>query len=235
MNTRKNILIAGADGALGKALRIHFEKENYYVWSLSRSAKSANEQQFCVDLLNEESYESFKIQLDEQKLNFHGVIQCAGILHNGENMPEKQLSEISAKWLQHSMNVNVLSHIKLAQALENHIEGKESFFWASLSAMVGSIGDNSLGGWYSYRMSKAALNMFIHNLSIEWKRKNRQACIVSIHPGTTDSAMSKPFKVRPDKLYSPELSAQRIYSVLTKITPEQNGQFLNWDGTSIVW
>jgi len=235
MNARKNILIAGSHGALGRALKTHFEKEDYSVWSLSRSDKSVNEQGFCVDLLNEESCENFKIQLDEQKLNFHGVIQCAGVLHNEKNMPEKQLSEMSAEWLQHSMNVNVLTHIRLAQALENHIEVKDSFFWASLSAMVSSIGDNSLGGWYSYRMSKAALNMFVHNLSIEWKRKNRRTCIVSIHPGTTDSAMSKPFKVRPDKLYSPELSAQRIYAVLTQLTPKQSGQFLNWDGSSIEW
>jgi len=131
------------------------------------------------------------------------------------------------------IDVNVLTHVLLAQCLENHIVTKEEFKWVSLSAMVGSISDNYLGGWYSYRMTKAALNMFIRGLAIEWKRKNPNASVVAMHPGTTDSPMSSPFKVRPDKLYSPDLSANRIVKVIDSLDPSRTGLFINWDGNLI--
>ena len=99
--------------------------------------------------------------------------------------------------------------------------------------MVGSITDNQLGGWYSYRMSKAALNMFIKTLSIEWQRKAPDSIVVATHPGTTDSALSEPFQanIKDGKLYTPELTAERLSRILEELNAEQNGHLLHWDGS----
>lgn len=101
-----------------------------------------------------------------------------------------------------------------------------------MSAKVGSLEDNSLGGWYSYRMTKAALNMFIKNLSIECARKSSNILVASIHPGTTDSELSKPFQrnISPEKLYSAEQTADRLIAVMNNLSKHQHGKLLNWDG-----
>jgi NAD(P)-dependent dehydrogenase (short-subunit alcohol dehydrogenase family) len=103
--------------------------------------------------------------------------------------------------------------------------------------MVGSIGDNRLGGWYGYRASKTALNQFIKTLANECRIKYPNASIVAIHPGTTDTGLSRPFQrsVKPGKLYTPEQTASRIMRVVEETGPEQSGQFVNWDGSSIPW
>ncbi|MDF1762872.1 MAG: cell-cell signaling protein CsgA, partial [Oleibacter sp.] len=105
--------------------------------------------------------------------------------------------------------------------------------WVSLSAMVGSIEDNSLGGWYSYRMSKAALNMFVKNLSIEWGRKAPGSIVAALHPGTTESPLSEPFQagIAEGKLYSRAETAERLIRVMRELNPEQHGKLLHWDGS----
>ena len=103
--------------------------------------------------------------------------------------------------------------------------------------MVGSIGDNRLGGWYGYRASKAALNQLLRTLSIECKRTHPGLCVTAIHPGTTDTQLSQPFQgnVKPGKLYTPEQSAKRIIEVVMQGSPEDTGRFVNWDGKTIPW
>jgi NAD(P)-dependent dehydrogenase (short-subunit alcohol dehydrogenase family) len=110
-----------------------------------------------------------------------------------------------------------------------------STHFAALSAMVGSIGDNRLGGWYGYRASKAALNQFLRTLSIECRRTHPELCVTAIHPGTTDTALSAPFQsnVKPEKLYTPEQSADRILEVVLAGTPKESGRFVNWDGNPL--
>lgn len=101
--------------------------------------------------------------------------------------------------------------------------------------MVGSISDNRLGGWYSYRMSKASLNMFIRNLAIEWGRKAPGSLVVAQHPGTTDTHLSQPFQagIAEGKLYSVELTASRLITVMQGLTAQQHGALLHWDGSVI--
>jgi NAD(P)-dependent dehydrogenase (short-subunit alcohol dehydrogenase family) len=103
--------------------------------------------------------------------------------------------------------------------------------------MVGSIGDNGLGGWYGYRSSKAALNMLVKTAAIEVARQNKRAALVCMHPGTTKGPLSKPFSsgVSEDKYYTPEQSAQRIIEVAQSLSPQNNGEFYNWDGSIIPW
>ena len=107
--------------------------------------------------------------------------------------------------------------------------------FAALSAMVGSIGDNRLGGWYGYRASKAALNQFLRTLAIECRRTHPGLCISAIHPGTTDTALSRPFQanVKPERLYTANQSAVRVLQVVRSGTPQESGRFVNWDGGPI--
>ncbi|WDE98977.1 SDR family NAD(P)-dependent oxidoreductase [Lentisphaera profundi] len=230
----KNILVAGSSGAIGQELCKQFKVAGANVWSLSRHESEAVDH-FCIDLSKQESVESLKEQFQESKIKIDGVINCAGLLHDETNLPERQLRDIKDDWLLRSMEVNLLSHIHLAQSVEGFMEDSKAFKWMSLSAMVGSIEDNGLGGWYSYRISKVGLNMFIKGLSIEWKRKNKELCVVAVHPGTTESKMSKIFKIKKDKLYSAELSASRLLKIYGTLTNESNGQFLNWDGSQLAW
>ena len=108
---------------------------------------------------------------------------------------------------------------------------------ANVSARVGSIGDNRLGGWYAYRGSKAALNMFTRTASIELGRKAPNAIAVAIHPGTVDTALSRPFQksVSPERLFAPDRAARQILEVLDGLGPEQTGTFVAWDGSEIPW
>lgn len=152
-------------------------------------------------------------------------------------MPEKRLSEITPAFLEHNLRANLYLSIALAQCCDNLLPRSTPFRFACLSAMVGSIADNHSGGWYSYRISKAALNMFLKTLSLEWKRQFPNACVAAIHPGTTDTQLSAPFQSRitASKLYSSDISAQRIVSVIESMTPEQSGHFYHWDGSVLPW
>lgn len=108
--------------------------------------------------------------------------------------------------------------------------------FAALSARVGSISDNQLGGWYSYRASKAALNMIIKNLSIEMKMRYKQAIIVGLHPGTVDSRLSKPFQanVPAGKLFTADYAVAKMLEVINTLTPENSGKYYAWDGKEIL-
>ena len=111
------------------------------------------------------------------------------------------------------------------------------FVFASLSARVGSIGDNRLGGWYAYRASKAALNMLIRTLAIEHRRTRPSGVCVALHPGTVETALSEPFRsgVPAEKLFSPAQAAEALLAVMDRLGPEANGGFYAWDGAPIPW
>lgn len=229
-NVAKTALIVGTNGAIGSSLEAKYKAEGWTVKTIS----SGPNQGLRLDLTNESNVDHIETYLKDQGCP-DLIIHCSGLLHDSSNMPERTLEELNVDWLMKSLEVNLISHVNLAKAI-NHVMTKDkALTWVSLSAMVGSISDNGLGGWYSYRTSKAALNMFIKTLSIEWKRKNKGNRTFLIHPGTTKSKMSAPFSVRKDKLYAPELSAQRIYDVIENTGTEANGQFYNWNSEHIPW
>jgi NAD(P)-dependent dehydrogenase (short-subunit alcohol dehydrogenase family) len=165
------------------------------------------------------------------------VINAAGILHEGSLQPEKSLSQCQPDTLTRIFQVNSIGPLMLARAVIPLMPRNRPGHFAVLSAMVGSIGDNRLGGWYGYRASKAALNQFMRTLSVECRRSHPQLCITAIHPGTTDTSLSQPFQanVRPGKLYTASQSAARILDVVSAAQAEQSGHFVNWDGTPIPW
>ena len=136
-----------------------------------------------------------------------------------------------------SFGLNAFGPILLAQAIESLLPRDQPFHFASLSARVGSIGDNSLGGWYSYRASKAAQNQLLRPLAIEWKRRLPLGCVSLLHPGTTATELSRPFQagVAPGQLFSPARAAHHLLDVLEGLGEDQSGHFWAWDGSAIPW
>lgn len=235
------ILLAGASGGLGTALCHELVKQfpQACLLTISRAELAplcASHQHLCAELDKADSVPVIADWLREQPLP-NWVIDCCGMLHWPGHGPEKNLQQCRDEALLQSISLNVLTHLHLAQALAPLLQKRSPLVWASLSAKVGSIEDNQLGGWYSYRMSKAALNMLVRNLSIEWNRKVQDCCVVAVHPGTTDTPLSKPFQenIPEGKLYSPALSAERIVRVLAQLQPADNGKLLFWDGSPIPW
>lgn len=165
------------------------------------------------------------------------TIHAAGILHEDGIQPEKALRQVDRRALRRVFDINAFAPLLVAQAVLPHIPRQGPSHFAALSAMVGSIRDNRIGGWYSYRASKTALNQLLKTLAIEAKRTHPELCVTSIHPGTTDTDLSRPFQgnVPDGKLYTPDQSARRILEVVLSGTPEDSGRFMNWNGEALPW
>lgn len=165
------------------------------------------------------------------------VIHTAGVLQDGGLKPEKRLAQVRRRHLERSFAVNAFAPLLLAQAIEPLLPRDQPFHFASLSARVGSIGDNRLGGWYAYRAAKAAQNQLLHTLALEWGRRLPLACVSLLHPGTTATALSAPFRanVPADRLFSPERAAGHLLDVLEQRRPGDSGGFWAWDGQPIPW
>jgi NAD(P)-dependent dehydrogenase (short-subunit alcohol dehydrogenase family) len=164
------------------------------------------------------------------------VIVCGGVLHSPDGLrPERRLSDVRVEHLVRSFSVNAIGPLLVAKHFERFLPRRDRCVFASLSARVGSIGDNRLGGWYGYRASKAAQNMFTKNLAIELRRTHRGLICVGLHPGTVDTALSAPFqRVVPSKrLFSAEQAATYLLHVIAGLNDPHNGSVLAWDGTEI--
>lgn len=190
-----------------------------------------------LDLEDDASLERFAALARARLGPLRLVICTAGLLHDGALQPEKRLSQVRRPHLQRSFAVNAWGPLLLAQAVEPLLPRDAPSHFASLSARVGSISDNRLGGWYAYRAAKAAQNQLLTTLALEWRRRLPQACVTLLHPGTTATPLSEPFRssVPPERLFSPEKAAQQLLTVLEGQTPEHSGGFLAWDGKTIPW
>ncbi|MGA0838273.1 MAG: SDR family NAD(P)-dependent oxidoreductase [Pseudomonadales bacterium] len=166
------------------------------------------------------------------------LVICNGLLTDAAHEPplraEKALRQLERDAFLHGMAVNAWAPLAALKAFEQLLRAAPDPRAAVLSAMVGSIGDNRAGGWFTYRMSKAALNMGVRNVAIEWSRLRAGPLVASIHPGTTLSALSAPF-VGPERARCPEESAAAVLRVLDALTPANSGGFFNWDGRELPW
>lgn len=222
---KKNILIIGSKGTIGTALVKAFKDEGQVI-TLSRELTNYRDSSLA-DIAKDFSTE----------LRFRSIICCVGTLHDGHVQPEKSFQQINTESLEHYFYVNSIIPMLAIKHFSPLLDQNRESTFACLSAMVGSTQDNRLGGWYGYRASKAALNSLVKTSSIELRRSNKKACLISIHPGTTVGDLSAPFakKVKPEKYYTPEQSAERIKAVMDNVTPEQTGGFFNWDGSVLPW
>ena len=233
-------LIVGR-GGLGTALAHELKRRQpaLEVILCGRSMGSASEQggDWLVDLESSQSLEALSQRLLEDPQPLRLVINATGRLHGGSLTPEKRLQQVCADHLMESFAINAAGPLLLAKAIEPALKRDHPFHFASLSARVWSIGDNRSGGWYAYRGAKAAQNMYLRSLSVEWARRFPLATVTLLHPGTTDTALSKPFQsfVPPDRLFAPEKAASLLLDVLLEQTAEDSGRFLAWDGQEIPW
>ena len=163
------------------------------------------------------------------------VICTAGILQEGTIRPEKRIQDIDAATLTHVFQTNALVPVLLARDIWPLLRGAHQLHFAALSARVGSISDNHLGGWYAYRASKAALNQLMRTLSIELARANPNACVATLHPGTVDTGLSRPFQanVPKDELFTAAYAAECLWRVLDGLTAADTGTLFAYDGSVI--
>jgi len=189
-----------------------------------------------VNWLHEETLKEVFSTFKDQNQKFDLVLNAVGVLYNERLEPEKSLRQVSMEGLTESFQVNSFLTPLVAKYLRPCLDRKKIVFFAALSAMVGSIEDNSSGGWYSYRASKTALNMFVKNISLEFKRSFPASIVLAIHPGTTNTRLSNPFsKNVKHQIWTSEQTAQHLFEVFESKNVEHTGRFYNWDGTLIPW
>lgn len=205
-------------------------------WRLPRDSTWRDVEFVPLDLTDDSSLSALAAKL-KNRPPLRLVINTAGLLHGPLLQPEKRLSQVNRQALERSFAVNAFAPLLLAQAIESLLSATDPFHFASLSARVGSIGDNQLGGWYAYRAAKAAQNQMLRTLALEWARRKPKGCVSLLHPGTTATGLSAPFQagVPPDRLFSPERAAGQLLDVLAVLGPQQTGQFWAWDGQQIAW
>lgn len=165
------------------------------------------------------------------------VFVATGQLHGPGRSPEKSWRSLDPDALMAAFQVNAVGPALVAKHFLPRLARDRRAVFAALSARVGSIGDNRLGGWHGYRASKAALNQMIHTLAIELARQRPQALCVALHPGTVATALSAPFQggVAQEKLFTPDFAAERMLAVLDGLTSADSGGFFAWDGASVPW
>lgn len=232
-----NVVIFGGNGGIGGALikeiRNRFPRASIFATWYTVKPDISDVYWCRVDVTCEEQIRAFAEGIGD----VHWIVNTVGLLHSGERSPEKALREFDADFFRLMMDANVLPSLLIAKHFIKHLRHDQPSVYATISARVGSISDNRLGGWYSYRCSKAALNMALKNISIEWKRMLPNVCVAALHPGTTDTTLSAPFQARvPEgKLFSPEKTATLLVDRLSELIPANSGQFLAYDGSEIPW
>ena len=234
-----NIAVIGASGAIGGALTEHLASlyPDAILTALSHRSRAYTSSRIIPRILNYENETEIEAAavLAAEKGPLDLVIVASGLLHDEETVPEKSLRDLSSEKFLKLFTINTVTPAIVAKHFIPRLSADTPAIFAALSARVGSISDNQLGGWYAYRASKAALNMVIKNLAIEAARRNKRATIVGLHPGTVDSALSKPFQsnVPEDKLFTPNDAAEKLCRVLAHLTPHQSGLCFAWDGQEI--
>ena len=225
-------VIIGASGGIGRALADAIEEEGNHdtVFRFARSSQGADH----LDLTDEASIAAAAARVrraGEPSL----VIVATGLLSEGENGPEKTLRNLDPEWLARTLAINTIGPAIVAKHFLPLLPRTGKPVFAALSARVGSISDNRMGGWHGYRASKAALNMLIRNFAIEAKRANDRSIVIGLHPGTVDTELSKPFQgnVAPGKLFDPERAALQLLDVIEGLKVSDTGKCFAWDGEEV--
>lgn len=244
-------VVCGASRGIGLAMteQLLARADVARVWAVARNARQApglaalakthgeRLQRLDVDACDETALAELASRLRDAVPHLHLLVCSIGVLHSGAAKAEKGLAQLDIAGLQATFQSNAFAPILLLKHLLPLLRGRHPCTVAALSARVGSIGDNRLGGWYSYRASKAALNQLLHTASIELTRLNPQSCVLSLHPGTTDTELSKPFQanVPADKLFSTAFAAEHLLTQIECRGPALSGTFWAWDGQPIPW
>ncbi len=191
-----------------------------------------------LDVTQPSAIEELAERLTEEQIELDLLLNVSGLLHESDRVhPEKRIEDLDWESLSRVFAVNTLGPALMLKHFLPRMRRDGHALFAVLSARVGSISDNRLGGWYAYRSSKAALNQLIKTAAVEARRRFKSVSLVALHPGTTDTDLSRPFQanVPEDKLFSRRYAVARMLEVLAEIEPGQSGIFRAWDGEDIPW
>jgi NAD(P)-dependent dehydrogenase (short-subunit alcohol dehydrogenase family) len=192
-----------------------------------------------LDVTDEASITAAAAATARTVARLHLVVNCTGVLHDATRgmRAEKRLADVRPQALARAFAVNAIGPLLVARHFEPLLAHADRAVFASLSARVGSIEDNRLGGWYAYRASKAAQNMYTRTLAVEWARSRRNVICVALHPGTTDTDLSRPFQgnVPEGQLFGVKRAVSQLLQVIDRLQPADTGQFFAWDGERIPW
>lgn len=227
-------VIIGASGGIGAALCAAIADEGCYdvIHALSRSGSRSGHAP--IDIEDEASIAAAAATIAAGPAPSL-VIVATGLLHDGERSPEKSYREFDAAWMAKTLAVNAIGPALVAKHVMPLMPKQGRTVFAVLSARIGSISDNRQGGWYGYRMAKAALNQLVRTLSIEEKRRNDRSIVVGLHPGTVDTALSRPFQgnVRPGTLFTPDRAASQLLDVLDGLKVPDSGRLFDFEGKEV--
>lgn len=225
-----NALVIGSSGGIGSALLSELQRSGHrgHVVGLSRSDPEG------IDLTDENSLSSAAQNLRKACGDLHLIICATGVLGAGGTGPEKTVSDLDPERMAAIFAVNTLGPALLFKHFVPLLPASGKCVFAVLSARVGSIGDNRLGGWYSYRASKAALNQIVRSVSVEVARKRPEAVCLALHPGTIETPLTRPF-ARGRYTHSADDAAGNLLAVMDGATSADSGQFFDYDGKKIAW
>jgi NAD(P)-dependent dehydrogenase (short-subunit alcohol dehydrogenase family) len=238
-------LIIGANSGIARALanQIVGDKHSQLI-VVSRNITYYQQTLFNkATVLSVETYHEQEIQKavtdiqNQVKHDITRVFICHGVLHNQRCHPEKRLDDFEPAAFMEIITANTITPIIWLKHLTQILTGKSSCKITIFTARVGSISDNKLGGWYSYRASKAALNMLIKSAAVELARRAKNIKIISFHPGTTNTALSKPFQknVPKGKLFTSEFVASQLLDIVENTAVNGEASFIDWQGKIIPW
>ncbi|NNF41250.1 MAG: SDR family NAD(P)-dependent oxidoreductase [Woeseiaceae bacterium] len=239
-STDANVAVIGASGGIGDAfVRLLASDESVAkIHAFSRTASGTDLPKVTTRRIQLEDESTIAAAAadatSEAPLDL--VFVASGMLWRGDTLrPEKSMRDMSIDGLSQLFAINAAGPALVAKHFLPTLGKRSKTLFAALSARVGSIGDNRLGGWYSYRASKAALNMLLRTLAIEHARQWPQSVVAGLHPGTVDTPLSSPFTSRtpPGQLFSPETSARHLLKVMDKLGPDDSGAVFAWDGKRI--
>lgn len=223
-------VVIGASGGIGAALLHAIDRSDRFLATIPFSRKSTP----ALDLRIESSIVDCArhiVSIGVPRL----IIDATGILHGEGLQPEKSWRELDPQQLADAFAVNATGPALLMKHFLPLLPKEGKSIFATLSARVGSIGDNRLGGWYGYRASKAALNQFVRTAAVELRRSRREAVCVALHPGTVDTRLSSPFVKSGLDVQSPEDAAQRVLAVLDRLGPGESGAFFDSHAIPVPW
>ena len=248
MSLKKNSIVVGANGDIAQAIinELLNDDDNLFVYAISRKKPPLHLKQnsrliwFKCDYEENSIYEICKNLNEHNNLNnipFNRVFICNGILHDADLKPEKKIDDLNFKNFHKVINANSLIPLLWIKYLKPVLNNECKCHITVFNARVGSISDNKLGGWYTYRASKASLNMLLKNVSIEFSRTMKNIKIISFHPGTTDTKLSKPFQknIADNKLFSPAFVANKLLEIISHTPHDGELSFVDWKNDNILW
>ena len=230
----KNVLLLGAADGIGLAISKILEKKNYNVYITSRKiySSSLKIKYFQLMATEEKSWLKFTNILDEENIVFDLIINTIGILQDKENdvIPEKSIKNLNSASFIKNIEANTLATALCIKYLVNYTSNEKHVVIANLTARLGSISDNNIGGWISYRASKAAQHMIIKTASIEFKRTNKNIILIGLHPGTVKTKLSDPFSKSAKNIFSAHESGINLLKVIEELDLDSSGKIYDFSG-----